>query len=113
MSDYIYDKDPLTNRFISIPREFGHLNCAAFIAGIINGILDAAQFVGTYNAQGQGGENGVHVFYIMCLSLFMFVYDVDRMRMYRLILMLVALEQCMSLNWIQQPCKNLQHENKQ
>lgn len=41
---YIYANEPITNRFISTPKEFQHLNCATFIAGMINGMLDAAAF---------------------------------------------------------------------
>jgi hypothetical protein len=41
---YIYEREPLTNRFASAPREMTHFNCAAFIAGVANGLLDAAQF---------------------------------------------------------------------
>jgi hypothetical protein len=41
----IYDDDVVVNRFISIPAEYGHLNCGAFVAGIIEGILRSAQFV--------------------------------------------------------------------
>lgn len=41
---YIYDKEPLTNKFVSLPKEMGQFNCAAFIAGIINGVLDGAEF---------------------------------------------------------------------
>ncbi len=44
-TDYIYDLDPVTNRFISVPKEMGQLNCAAFIGGIIRGVLDSANFV--------------------------------------------------------------------
>lgn len=46
-SDYIFDQDPATNRFISVPKEMGQLNCAAFIGGIIRGILDSADFTCT------------------------------------------------------------------
>jgi hypothetical protein len=45
IADYIYDKEPVTNTYISVPPKLGHLNCAAFIAGIVNGILDGAGFV--------------------------------------------------------------------
>ena len=38
----IHELDPLPNRFISVPRDLGTLNCAAFNAGLISGILDAA-----------------------------------------------------------------------
>jgi len=42
--DYIFDNDPVTNRYVSAP---GGQNCASFIAGIIQGILDSAEFVKT------------------------------------------------------------------
>ena len=44
-ADYLYDDDVLTNKFISVPKNLGQLNCAAFIAGIIAGVFDAAEFV--------------------------------------------------------------------
>lgn len=34
----------MVNKFISVPKDYGDLNCAAFCAGIINGVLDAAGF---------------------------------------------------------------------
>jgi hypothetical protein len=40
----IADKSPLVNRFISMPRDMQHLNCAAYVAGILKGALDAAGF---------------------------------------------------------------------
>jgi hypothetical protein len=43
--DMLSEKDPLVNRFISVPASFGHLNCAAFSAGIVRGALEAAEFV--------------------------------------------------------------------
>jgi len=47
---YIYDSNPITNRYISVPRDLGQLNCASFIAGIIAGALDAAQFTADVTA---------------------------------------------------------------
>ena len=44
-ADMVNEADPLVNKFISVPREMGALNCAAFVAGIIKGVLDAAGFV--------------------------------------------------------------------
>ncbi len=41
----ISDNDLLVNRFISIPTEYGQLNCGAFVAGIIEGLLRSSQFV--------------------------------------------------------------------
>eukprot|EP00050_Salpingoeca_kvevrii_P008134 m.300998 g.300998 ORF g.300998 m.300998 type:complete len:185 (+) comp14589_c0_seq1:1-555(+) len=40
----ISDKDLVVNRFISIPRELGSLNCAAFVAGIVEAVLDGSRF---------------------------------------------------------------------
>jgi trafficking protein particle complex subunit 5 len=44
-ADMIRDNDPLTNRYISVPRDYAPLNCAAYIGGILRGALDAAGFV--------------------------------------------------------------------
>lgn len=41
----IHETDSLTNRFISIPADLGQLNCAAYTAGILKGMLDCAHFV--------------------------------------------------------------------
>ncbi|TKA23548.1 hypothetical protein B0A50_07126 [Salinomyces thailandicus] len=40
----IVDNEPVVNTYISIPREMSQLNCAAFVAGIIEGVCDAAAF---------------------------------------------------------------------
>ena len=41
----IHERAPITNTFVSLPADYvGQLNCAAFIAGIIAGILDSAMF---------------------------------------------------------------------
>jgi hypothetical protein len=41
----IHEHSPITNAFVSLPSDYiGQLNCAAFIAGIIGGILDSARF---------------------------------------------------------------------
>lgn len=42
---YVYEDKPVTSRYLSLPRELeGKLNCASFNAGIIQGILEAANF---------------------------------------------------------------------
>lgn len=41
----IHENNPVTNTFISLPADMGQLNCAAFLAGIIAGVLDSAKFV--------------------------------------------------------------------
>lgn len=43
--DMISDNDPMVSKYISIPKELNQLNCAAFIAGIVEAILDGCQFV--------------------------------------------------------------------
>ena len=40
----IIDNEPVVNTYISIPREMSQLNCAAYVAGIIEGLCDAAGF---------------------------------------------------------------------
>ncbi|CAO4366352.1 unnamed protein product [Caenorhabditis nigoni] len=40
----LIEKDPLVNTYISVPRDKGVLNCAAFAAGIVEAILDSASF---------------------------------------------------------------------
>jgi len=41
---YIIEKEPLVNKFISVPKDKGNLNCAAFTAGIIEAVLDGCNF---------------------------------------------------------------------
>ncbi|KAF3428854.1 hypothetical protein E2986_04029 [Frieseomelitta varia] len=36
---YIIEKEALVNKFISVPKDKGSLNCASFIAGIVEAIL--------------------------------------------------------------------------
>ncbi|CAG8452592.1 12101_t:CDS:2 [Cetraspora pellucida] len=36
--------DPLISKYISVPKELSQLNCNAFLAGIVEAILDGAQF---------------------------------------------------------------------
>lgn len=48
--DYIYDSNVIVNKFISVPKDMGGLNCAAFIAGVIKGVLDTADFPATVDA---------------------------------------------------------------
>ncbi len=40
----IIDKEPVIDQFISIPREYSSLCCSAFMAGIIESILDCSSF---------------------------------------------------------------------
>jgi len=40
----IQDARPLTNLYVSIPLNLGHLSCASYIAGVARGILHGANF---------------------------------------------------------------------
>lgn len=41
----------MVNKYISVPKDYGDLNCAAFSAGIINGVLDSAGFPANVTAK--------------------------------------------------------------
>jgi hypothetical protein len=57
---YVYDKEPITNRFVSVPRDMGQLNCAAFVAGIIRGVLNGSEMTCTVTAH-FSGEQTVYI----------------------------------------------------
>ena len=40
----LFDNEPMVNTYISLPRELSSLNCAAFVAGVIEGVCDGAGF---------------------------------------------------------------------
>eukprot|EP00899_Mesostigma_viride_P006639 jgi/Mesvir1/15977/Mv08286-RA.1 len=40
----INEKELLVNKYISVPKDFGQLNCGAYVAGIVKGVLDGAGF---------------------------------------------------------------------
>ncbi|PGH05150.1 hypothetical protein AJ80_08386 [Polytolypa hystricis UAMH7299] len=52
----ITDNDPLVNTYISIPREMNMLNCAAYVAGIIEGVCDGCGFEAKVSAHNQGSD---------------------------------------------------------
>ena len=41
---YVIEEKPLVNQFISVPKDKGSLNCAAFEAGIIEAVLHGCNF---------------------------------------------------------------------
>ena len=43
----LYERDPLENRFVSLPRNLTGMHCSYFTAGIITGCLTAADFPAT------------------------------------------------------------------
>jgi hypothetical protein len=62
----IFEAEPVTNKFVSVPTNLGgarSLNCAAYIAGIIGGILTGAGFT-TESVQALFAEDGRTVFVI-------------------------------------------------
>merc|ERR1712118_151586 len=40
----ISDANLLVNKYVSVPRDMGHLNCGAYVAGIVKGVLDGGGF---------------------------------------------------------------------
>ena len=46
--DMISDNEPIISKFISVPKDLASLNCGAFLAGIVEAILDGSQFVCDY-----------------------------------------------------------------
>lgn len=40
----LIDNDPMVSSYISVPKEMSQLNCAAFVAGIIEAVLDGCLF---------------------------------------------------------------------
>uniref|UniRef100_A0A6V1NSM5 Trafficking protein particle complex subunit n=1 Tax=Heterosigma akashiwo TaxID=2829 RepID=A0A6V1NSM5_HETAK len=54
----IHEAEPLPNAFISVPPDLGHLNCAAFTAGVVAGALDGASFPARVTAHGVAVEGG-------------------------------------------------------
>ncbi|CAF0742876.1 unnamed protein product [Rotaria sordida] len=41
---YLIERECLVNKFISVPNDKGNLNCASFVAGIIEGVLCTSSF---------------------------------------------------------------------
>ncbi|KAI5295779.1 TRAPP subunit trs31 [Ascosphaera atra] len=52
----ITDNEPLVNSYISVPREMSVLNCAAYVAGIVEGVCDGCGFEAAVSAHNQGSE---------------------------------------------------------
>lgn len=42
---YIIEKESLVNKYVSVPKDKGSLNCASFVAGIIEAVLCDSGFV--------------------------------------------------------------------
>ncbi|KAJ5952028.1 uncharacterized protein N7479_010441 [Penicillium vulpinum] len=52
----ITDNDPMVNTYISAPRDMNMLNCAAYVAGIIEGVCDGCGFETKVSAHNQPTE---------------------------------------------------------
>jgi len=52
----IIDNEPLVNTYISVPKEMSQLNCAAYVAGIIEGVCDGCGFEAKVSAHNQGND---------------------------------------------------------
>lgn len=63
----IREKEPITNRFISVPADLGRLNLAQFVGGIIKGVLDGAGFPSAVSALHQDGGHaiGCHTVFVV------------------------------------------------
>lgn len=56
----ISDNEPLVNQYISVPKEMSQLNCAAYVAGVMEGVVcgllgTEAAAVSAHNAGEEGG----------------------------------------------------------
>lgn len=54
----IMDAEPVTNTFVSVPADMGNMNVAAFLAGVIAGVLEGASFPATVTAVTSSPEEG-------------------------------------------------------
>ncbi|XP_018327532.1 trafficking protein particle complex subunit 5 [Agrilus planipennis] len=52
---YLMEKEPLVNKYISVPRDKGSLNCAVFIAGIVEAVLTGTGFTAKVSAHWHKG----------------------------------------------------------
>ncbi|KAI4163432.1 MAG: hypothetical protein LQ342_002939 [Letrouitia transgressa] len=52
----ISDNEPLVNQYISVPKEMNQLNCAAFVAGVIEGVCDGCGMKAAVSAHNGGTE---------------------------------------------------------
>ncbi|KAL8763197.1 MAG: hypothetical protein Q9184_000914 [Pyrenodesmia sp. 2 TL-2023] len=52
----ISDNEPLVNQYISVPKEMNQLNCAAYVAGIIEGVCDGCGLKAGVSAHNGGTE---------------------------------------------------------
>lgn len=52
----ISDNEPLVNGYVSVPKEMSLLNCAAFVAGVLEGVCDGVGLRAAVSAHNGGSE---------------------------------------------------------
>lgn len=52
----IADNDPLVNQYVSVPKEMSQLNCAAFVAGVVEGVCEGVGLWAGVSAHNAGTE---------------------------------------------------------
>ncbi|MCJ1474793.1 TRAPP subunit trs31 [Lambiella insularis] len=52
----ISDNEPLVNMYVSVPKEMNQLNCAAYVAGVIEGVCDGGGLTAAVSAHNGGTE---------------------------------------------------------
>ncbi|KAL8998306.1 MAG: hypothetical protein Q9169_002620 [Polycauliona sp. 2 TL-2023] len=52
----ISDNEPLVNQYISVPKEMSQLNCAAYVAGMMEGVCDGCGLKAAVSAHNGGTE---------------------------------------------------------
>jgi hypothetical protein len=67
----IHENSPITNTFVSVPSDMGQLNCAAYFAGLIAGVLDSTRFVS--------------IIFILFISIYFIIIIIIRMLKFQLI----------------------------
>ena len=54
----ITDNEPLVNGYISVPKEMSQLNCAAFVAGVVEGVCAGTGLKAAVTAHNAGDPEG-------------------------------------------------------
>ena len=52
----VADNEPLVNQYVSVPKEMSQLNCAAFVAGVVEGVCDGCGLHAGVTAHNAGTE---------------------------------------------------------
>ena len=55
----IIDNTPITNQYISVPKEMSSLSVASYVAGVLEGVCDASGFACKVSAHNAVDEKGL------------------------------------------------------